>query len=61
MKIERLAGILERLITKKEHYIKREWSDWLPGDIKKFDVDNSLICEELSMSFKPFKVGKYML
>ena len=27
------------------------YDDWVPGDIKVFDIDNTKICEQLGMDF----------
>ena len=38
--------------------VKIEYGDWTPGDIRKFDIDNSKICAELGMEFeKDFTQG----
>ncbi len=37
---------------------KIQYGDWTPGDIRKFDIDNSKICADLGMEFeKDFKQG----
>jgi nucleoside-diphosphate-sugar epimerase len=58
IRIRSMAMALEALYDYQEMW---EHKDYLPGDIMNFDVDNSLICEDLSMSFTPFKIGINML
>jgi hypothetical protein len=31
------------------------YKDWKPGDIKRFDIDNSLIKSKFAMDFKGFE------
>jgi UDP-glucose 4-epimerase len=47
--VAEMAGVAEPNI---------EYGDWTPGDIRKFDIDNSKICADLGMKFeKDFKRG----
>jgi nucleoside-diphosphate-sugar epimerase len=49
LEISRIAGVEEPSIS---------YDEWTPGDIKKFDIDNSKICQDLEMEFeKDFSRG----
>ncbi|MBN2004643.1 MAG: SDR family NAD(P)-dependent oxidoreductase [Anaerolineae bacterium] len=46
--IKELATILADILGVREQI---QYADWMPGDIKVFDIDNSKIINELGMSF----------
>ena len=43
LEISRIAGLKDPLIS---------YDEWTPGDIKKFDIDNSKICADFEMEFE---------
>lgn len=54
--IKQLAGMIAEILEVKNQKIN--YKDWMPGDIKIFDIDNSRIKEELGIEFLvDFKKG----
>lgn len=51
---------LNQMIAKMETYfgsVKKEYKDWVVGDIEKFDVDNTKIMGDLGIRFRSFGRG----
>jgi nucleoside-diphosphate-sugar epimerase len=53
--VKELADMIANFLNVKNAAIRYE--DWLPGDIRVFDIDNSKIVKHLGMVFTDFKQG----